>query len=328
LDKRYQVFVSSTFRDLRDERQQVIQALLELDCIPAGMELFPASDESQWELIRRVIDDCDYYIVVVGGRYGSVDDAGISYTEREYDYALSRGMSVLGFVHGEPEAIPAGKTELEAKGRKKLQAFRQKVQSRMCRTWRSAEELGGAVSRSIVQAMKRNPAEGWVKARHAASAEVVNDLRGQIDELQRQLAEARVRPPVSAEGLASGRDVFRLGYTTALLRKESYIDLSWDEIIAVLGPSMIQEASDAQLRQQLSRKIIDACQADRRDRVVLTEDHFQTIKVQLLALGVMQKSVKKRAVSDTETYWALTAFGEHYTMTLKAIKTGDFTKAR
>jgi len=71
MDKRYQVFVSSTYEDLREERQEVIQALLELDCIPAGMELFPAADEDQWTLIRKVIDDCDYYIVIIAGRYGS-----------------------------------------------------------------------------------------------------------------------------------------------------------------------------------------------------------------------------------------------------------------
>lgn len=47
MDKRYQVFISSTYADLQDERQEVIQALLELDCIPAGMELFPAASEDQ-----------------------------------------------------------------------------------------------------------------------------------------------------------------------------------------------------------------------------------------------------------------------------------------
>ena len=123
MEKRYQVFVSSTFRDLREERQQVIQALLELDCIPAGMELFPASDESQWQLIKRVIDDCDYYIVVVGGRYGSVDSEGVGYTEREYDYAVARGMPVLGFVHADPSVIAAGKTEMDSASRQKLSAF-------------------------------------------------------------------------------------------------------------------------------------------------------------------------------------------------------------
>jgi hypothetical protein len=65
-----------------------MQALLELDCIIAGMELFPASNDDQWTLIKRVIDDCDYYLVIIGGRYGSTDAAGISYTEKEYDSAV------------------------------------------------------------------------------------------------------------------------------------------------------------------------------------------------------------------------------------------------
>ena len=89
MEKRYQVFVSSTYADLQDERQRVIQALMEMDCIPAGMELFPAADEEQWEFIKRVIDDCDYYLLIIGGRYGSTTADGVSYTEREYDYAVA-----------------------------------------------------------------------------------------------------------------------------------------------------------------------------------------------------------------------------------------------
>jgi len=63
MEKKYQVFVSSTYKDLTEERQEVIQALLELDCIPVGMEMFPAADDDQWTLIKRLIDDCDYYIL-------------------------------------------------------------------------------------------------------------------------------------------------------------------------------------------------------------------------------------------------------------------------
>lgn len=83
MDKRYQVFVSSTFEDLQEERREVMQALLSLDCIPTGMELFPAADEESWELIKRFIAGCDYYVVIVGGRYGSVGPDGKSYTEME-----------------------------------------------------------------------------------------------------------------------------------------------------------------------------------------------------------------------------------------------------
>jgi hypothetical protein len=83
-DKRFQVFVSSTYLDLKEERQEVIQALLELNCIPSGMEMFPAADEDQWTLIKKVIDDCDYYLVIIAGRYGSLSPAGKSYTQMEY----------------------------------------------------------------------------------------------------------------------------------------------------------------------------------------------------------------------------------------------------
>ena len=85
MNKKYQVFVSSTFMDLIDERQEVMQALLELDCIPVGMELFPAADEDQWTLIKGLINDCDYYVLIIGGRYGSLGPSGKSDTQMEYE---------------------------------------------------------------------------------------------------------------------------------------------------------------------------------------------------------------------------------------------------
>lgn len=127
MEKRYQVFVSSTYADLKEERQHVIQALMEMDCIPAGMELFPAADEEQWEFIKRVIDDCDYYLLVIGGRYGSVTPEGISYTEKEYDYAVDIGLKVIALIHEAPEDIPLGKSDIDPELRARLQAFRERV---------------------------------------------------------------------------------------------------------------------------------------------------------------------------------------------------------
>ena len=83
MDKHFQVFISSTFADLKEERQSVLKAVLELNHMPAGMELFPASDESAWDLIKDVIEASDYYLLIVGGRYGSTDEEGLSYTEKE-----------------------------------------------------------------------------------------------------------------------------------------------------------------------------------------------------------------------------------------------------
>src|ERR1017187_4195526 len=189
MEKRYQVFVSSTFTDLIDERRAVMQALLELDCIPAGMELFPASTDDQWTLIQRVIDDCDYYLVIVGGRYGSVDAQGISYTEKEYDYAVHKGKPVMGFVHGQPNDIPFGKSEPDPVINAKLAEFRAKVQRKMCRFWTNPGELNVHVTTSYLHLLKTHPAEGWVKAQHAKTTEElekINQMHEQIRILDRK----------------------------------------------------------------------------------------------------------------------------------------------
>src|SRR5438552_2365098 len=104
-NKRYQVFVSSTYTDLTAARQGVLMLLLTMDCLPAGMELFGAVDEEQFEFIKRVIDESDYYVLIVGGRYGAVASDGKSYTEKEYDYAVSKKKDVLAFLHAAPQTL-------------------------------------------------------------------------------------------------------------------------------------------------------------------------------------------------------------------------------
>jgi hypothetical protein len=79
--------------------------------------------------------------VVLGGRYGSVTEAGVSYTENEYDYAVERGIPVMGFVPAEPDEIPVGKTDRNDAAAKKLAEFREKVQLKMTRTGRTPRTL-------------------------------------------------------------------------------------------------------------------------------------------------------------------------------------------
>lgn len=93
-DKKYQIFISSTFKDLQVERDNIIKAILELYHIPIGMEMFSAEDEDQWEIIRRTIDISDYYILILGLRYGSETSEGISFTQKEYEYAIERKIPI------------------------------------------------------------------------------------------------------------------------------------------------------------------------------------------------------------------------------------------
>ena len=94
---KYQIFISSTYEDLKDERRKVRDAILEAMHFPVGMELFGAADETAWKVIERTIDDSDYYVLILGNRYGSETNEGISYTQKEYMYARSKGIPVLAF---------------------------------------------------------------------------------------------------------------------------------------------------------------------------------------------------------------------------------------
>lgn len=40
----------------------------------------------------------DYFVLIIGRYCGTLSEEGISYTEKEYDYALSKGIPVLSFI--------------------------------------------------------------------------------------------------------------------------------------------------------------------------------------------------------------------------------------
>ena len=89
MNKKYQIFVSSTYKDLKQERQLAIDSIIKLRHIPAGMELFFATGENQFERIKPIIYESDYYLLILAGKYGTVcEDTGLSYTEMEYDFAV------------------------------------------------------------------------------------------------------------------------------------------------------------------------------------------------------------------------------------------------
>lgn len=340
-DKRYQVFVSSTFRDLQEERQQVMQALLELDCIPSGMELFPAADESQWELIKSVIDDCDYYIVILAGRYGSVGPDGYSYTEMEYRYALDSNKPILAFLHKDPGKISSEKSEDNAEGRKKLQEFRKFVEAKHCKHWETPEGLGSVVSRGLIHLIKTNPAIGWIRADQAATPEAALEtvkLRNKIDELTRQLSEVRTSAPPNTEGISQGNSEYvfeyeftyydaSINYTTG----QGTIIGSWNEIFATVAPKMLHEASDEVFRETLDKWVDRSVRASHEAETPNIDDlsfsidtqAFETIKVQFLTLGLIQKSSHTRSMKNAGTYWSLTPFGEQSLRNIMAVKKQD-----
>ena len=72
MEKKYQIFISSTYEDLIEERRKVQDTILSMYQFPIGMEMFSADDKEQWEIIQETIDSSDYYVLIIGHRYGSI----------------------------------------------------------------------------------------------------------------------------------------------------------------------------------------------------------------------------------------------------------------
>ena len=159
MKKKYQVFISSTYDDLKQERMSVINTLLEMDCIPSGMEAFCAEDEEQFEVIKKVIDLCDYYILIIGKRYGTINPTkGISYTEMEYDYAVQKRIPVLVFPVDEKVDKPSDNNE------DKLERFKSKAfGKRMGAVWHNPDDLAKHVAISLTKAFDTQKRPGWTR---------------------------------------------------------------------------------------------------------------------------------------------------------------------
>lgn len=176
-NKKYQVFVSSTYVDLIDARKKVIDTVLSLYHFPVGMEMFSADDSEQWEIIKETIEASDYYVIVIGHKYGSISSDGISYTEMEYNYAKSLNIPILAFIRNRDVLTKPHEREIEHSKSEKLELFIEKAKAnKVCDFWESIDELATKVAVALPKVMRRTPKVGWVRGDQIASKEVTSEL--------------------------------------------------------------------------------------------------------------------------------------------------------
>lgn len=175
IEKKYQVFVSSTYTDLVKERESIIKAVLEMYHIPIGMEMFSAEDEDQWEIIRRTIEISDYYILILGLRYGSKTNDNVSFTQKEYEYALEKNIPILAFILDDSVSLSKDRRDDNLED---INTFRNMVlkNSKMAQFWKTIDELTKNVSISLMKQIMQKPSIGWVRGDKAISEELSQEL--------------------------------------------------------------------------------------------------------------------------------------------------------
>jgi len=313
---KYQIFVSSTYQDLKAERDQVIRAVLEMGHIPVGMEMFSAADEQQWQIISRHIDESDYYAVIIAHRYGSVT-GGISYTRKEYEYAVSKGIPALGFIIDNSAPWPADRVDKADEEKKLLDDFKGLVKQKLVSFWNSADDLYGKFSVALMKAITANPREGWVRASIAVSPQVtaeITRLSAENAQLRTALAAAERESEADREAELSKTNARLKDLSNKFSYRYMYGDTSWqpsdsapnDILFDLLAPSLLTEASIKGVAGYLALSL----RKDRARQVdTVAHNQVQELFADWSALDLVMPSERKRSLKDTEEYWTLTSFG-------------------
>lgn len=315
---KYQVFVSSTYEDLKAERDQVIKAVLEMGHIPVGMEMFSAADEEQWGIIKRQIDQSDYYVVIVAHRYGSVEH-GTSFTEKEYDYAVSQGVPALGFIIDSGARWAGDRMEEDADKKEALGRFKGKVRKKPVGFWTSAEDLHGKCSIALMKAITAHPRTGWARASEVAGPEITQELsrlssenaalRTRIEELDKQQqhdsADQRLETIRVLRRNKVQISVWKKGGSTF----ENYKEVSLYDLFTTIAPEMMDEVHTEELSVYIAIMKHNLKSAELRLPWPVPRNYINDWLFDLSTLSLVEPSKRKHSVKDTKSYWALTEEG-------------------
>ncbi|MEN4602403.1 DUF4062 domain-containing protein [Pantoea agglomerans] len=199
MNRKFQIFVSSTYTDLIEERQAAVSAILTAGHIPAGMELFKPGDQTQLDIIKRWIDESDIYLLILGGRYGTIaPDNDHAYTELEYDYALKNNKPLFSVVIDNnflnDKVKDVGASILELENPDKYKSFRAKVVSYPVEFFRDTKDIQIAIYKTLPTLISDRDLKGWVSGREIPDStfliDQVSRLTKENEDLKNQIALA------------------------------------------------------------------------------------------------------------------------------------------
>jgi hypothetical protein len=263
---------------------------------------------------------------MIGGRYGSTTADGVSYTEREYDYAVERGLRVIALLHAEPDEIPVSKSDVEPELRDRLKAFRERVASnRLVKSWSSASELPGLVALSLSKTIKAYPAVGWIRGDQASSEQVLSELtqvRRENSSLQEQLRELQAYAgsvPPDIAGLEEEVTLHGTYWARGTSRTwESTV--SWNDIFGYISPYLVQRPHDAVVKGTLARALASREGFSYGEPFTMNDQEFRTVAVQLRALGLITLNYTKTVQGGMGLFWYSTAKGDRLMLELRTVR--------
>lgn len=294
--------------------------------MPVGMELFCATDDEQFEYIKKIIDDCDYYVLILGGRYGSVSEkTGLSYTEMEYRYAVEKDIPVLIFPYQNIQSLPLDKKDKDLKS---IEQFRiEASKNRVVKFWVTHSDLTAGVLVALTKQFNENPQQGWQRFEDKTSLlEELNNVRIDNNLLKNKVAKlkeelANDKPDFS--DIAKMDEFVKLDYKYYYNNQYKYneISLTWDEIFSYIGPKLYTPLSYSSFIYLIDATLVNKKLNKCHKSIYVVDDDMQKIKIQLEVQGLLTVFSAKSTKSGVIEFIQLTTKGKDYLKKIKILRT-------
>jgi len=186
---KYHIFIGSTLDDLKNERKELPRIILELGHIPVTADYLDETARNASELLQKVIEECDYFIALVGNKY-SGSDGEVSPLVEQLSIATKKGIPVLALIIGEKVRSKPAKKEKEPALIRKLDDLKARLQEGSYETWTNSPDLCQKAQSLLVQELNIHARPGWVKAEKLIDPTVANELSrlsSENDALRRQV---------------------------------------------------------------------------------------------------------------------------------------------
>lgn len=286
------------------------------------MELFVASDDEQFEYIKRVIDNCDYYVLILGGRYGSISPkTNKSYTQMEYEYALEKNIPVLVFPFKNIETLPIEKRDNDLNKITEFLTIASK--DRMCKFWTNKDQLILSVINSLYKIFEEKPQRGWIRPDEYDNTELlteINFLRKRNQELEQQVQSTKTQP---VKNIADMDELYEIHYRCYYQNSKFYSksQVTWNQIFSYIAPYLINAIHTDSFKYKIDANFVNKLSNKNYDSVYLDNDDINTIKIQFLSHNLITIYSAKMVQDGIGEFIQLTQKGLQYLKQIKTVKT-------
>lgn len=304
MKKKLQIFISSTYKDLQDERQAAVEAILGSNNIPAGMELFKAGNNSQWETIKKWINDSDIYMLILGGRYGSIEPISKkSYTQLEYEYAISQSIPVFATVLSnnfikQKENDSSNPDDITEHDNKYLyDEFKQLVMSKMVKIVDDCKDIKLAIHESISELKEDYDFEGWTRGVSDSTynnlIEQNSKLTQEVNELKEQFQQKieQVHPTNIDSEFWNKETVLNVSGRREFMGDayNSQITITTSKLFEIIAPLIMTPTKSAKVKEDFEQNLKELY-FEHFYSLYIEDNQFQNIKVLLFSKKLIQLS--------------------------------------